>query len=54
MGSLGNLLEHMGYGDDVNLPYHGNNFIVQGDEDAERALYLELKKKYGSWEGYNL
>ncbi len=45
---LGYAVEYLGYGDDTELEYYGNNFIVQDiTESDERLEYERLKRKFG-------
>lgn len=45
---LGNAVEYLGYGDDLNLDFYGHNFMVHDNcEDEERSEYERLKRKFG-------
>ena len=45
---LADAVESLGYGDELELEFHGCNFIVQDGpiEDDERAEYYRLKAKF--------
>jgi hypothetical protein len=45
---LSNVVECLGYGDDLNLDFYGHNFSVYDHcENEERSEYERLKRKFG-------